>query len=69
MTGHVTTADRATGMVSVATAEGPMDLHFPPRAVSTLKQGDPITVYLVFTQGGGRGEAMSRSRDQRGEGK
>jgi hypothetical protein len=64
MTGHVTVADQRTGKVSVTTAEGPMGLYFPPRAVSILKQGDPITVYLAFTQGGGRGTAISPSRDE-----
>ena len=64
MTGHVTVADQRTGKVSVTTAEGPMDLYFPPRAVSILKQGDPITVHLAFTQRGGRGTAISPSQDE-----
>lgn len=48
MTGKVSKIDHKTGMLSVSTALGKMDLHFPPPSVADLKQGDEITVKLGY---------------------
>lgn len=48
MTGKVTKIDQKSGKVSVDTAVGNLDLHFPPPAVADLKQGDEITVRLGY---------------------
>lgn len=48
MKGKVTKIDQKSGKVSVDTAVGNLDLHFPPPAVADLKQGDEITVRLGY---------------------
>lgn len=48
MTGKVTKVDHKKGLVSISTAVGKMDLHFPPASVADLKQGDEITVKLAY---------------------
>jgi hypothetical protein len=50
MTGTVTMIDHATGMLTLKTAEGDLNLHFPPSTVQKLKQGDTITVHLSYSQ-------------------
>ena len=51
MTGTIAMIDHTTGMLTLKTAEGDLQLHFPPPTVQTLKQGDTITVHLSYSQG------------------
>lgn len=53
MEGEVTRIDQKKGTVSVKTAEGTLDLHFPPRAISTLKKGDRVAVEMALKPEGG----------------
>jgi hypothetical protein len=51
MSGKVTKLDASTGMVSVETKEGKLEVHFPPASLADVKVGDAITVYLAFSKG------------------
>lgn len=44
MTGEVTKVDRAKGHLQLKTAEGEMELHFPPAALQNVNEGDRISV-------------------------
>jgi len=46
MTGEVTDVDTTHGRVKVRTAEGELQLHFPPSTLRTMKPGDHVTVEL-----------------------
>ncbi len=52
MSGTITKIDHNTGMVSVKTGAGTLDVHFPPAEIKDLKEGDTITVNLSFSKGG-----------------
>jgi len=51
MTGTVTNVDHTTGMLSLNTQAGELQLHFPPEAVKEVKNGDALTVSLGFHKG------------------
>jgi hypothetical protein len=53
MEGEVTRIDSTKGIVSVKTAEGTMDLHFPPSALANIKKGDRIAVELALKPAAG----------------
>jgi hypothetical protein len=59
MSGKVTKLDAATGMISVETKEGTLELHFPPPSLANVKVGDTMTVYLSFSMGE-PGQVMER---------
>jgi hypothetical protein len=44
MTGTMTNVDHTTGMLSLNTHAGELQLHFPPDAVKEVKNGDALTV-------------------------
>lgn len=46
MTGEVTDVDTTHGRVKLKTAEGDLQLHFPPSTLATIKKGDRLTVEL-----------------------
>jgi hypothetical protein len=48
MEGQVTRIDQTKGTVSLKTAEGTMDLHFPPSALANIKKGDRVAVELAL---------------------
>jgi hypothetical protein len=48
MFGHVTAINHESGVVDVKTAETPLQLQFPPKAVRNVKKGDAITVQLGY---------------------
>jgi len=48
MTGEVTSIDSAKGHVTLKTADGDLDLHFPPAALSNVRKGDRVTVELAI---------------------
>ena len=50
MTGTVTMIDHSTGMLTLKTSEGDLNLHFPPATVQTLHEGDTITVHLSYSR-------------------
>jgi hypothetical protein len=52
MSGTISKIDHKTGMVTVKTGAGNLDVHFPPNDIKDLKEGDTITVNLSFTKGG-----------------
>lgn len=63
MEGEVTRINQKKGLVSVKTAEGVLDLHFPPSAISTLKKGDRVAVELSLKpEGGAASPATGKSR-------
>jgi translation initiation factor IF-1 len=45
--GEVADVDHGTGMVKVRTADGTMDLHLAPSAVTNLRPGDRVRVSLT----------------------
>lgn len=55
VTGEVTEVKQEDGMVSLKAQETDLRLHFPPEAISDLKQGDRITVHLAFAPAGQQG--------------
>lgn len=48
MEGEVTKVDANKGHVTLKTAEGNMDLHFPASALSNVKKGDRMSVELAL---------------------
>jgi hypothetical protein len=46
MSGEVTDVDATHGRVTLRTAEGDLQLHFPPTTLQTIKRGDRLTVEL-----------------------
>jgi hypothetical protein len=48
MTGEVTRVDQKKGELKLKTAEGMLDLHFPPSALSNVKKGDRVSVELAL---------------------
>jgi hypothetical protein len=63
MSGTVTDIDHTTGMLSLKTEAGALDLHFPPQALKEVKEGDQLTVHLGFSTGGAtKGTPPKRSR-------
>ena len=50
MTGTITMIDHSTGMLTLKTSEGDLNLHFPPATVQKLKEGGTITVHLSYSQ-------------------
>jgi hypothetical protein len=53
MEGEVTKVDSSKGTMSVKTAEGTMDLHFPPSALANIKKGDRVAVELALKPANG----------------
>jgi peptidoglycan hydrolase-like protein with peptidoglycan-binding domain len=53
MTGTVKRLNRDEGRLALQTDKGELQLHFPPQALSNVKEGDRITVQLAFTEAGG----------------
>jgi hyperosmotically inducible protein len=49
MTGEVKDVDRDRGRVELRTADGDMQLYFPPAAVRNVQKGDRITVELAVS--------------------
>jgi hypothetical protein len=56
MTGEVTKVDAAKGTMSLKTAEGDMDLHFPPSALQGIKEGDRVEVQLAIRPAAAAGQ-------------
>jgi hypothetical protein len=57
LSGTISNIDRNTGQVTVKTEEaGELKLHYPPHSLAGLKEGDPITVHLGFSEGHGAAE-------------
>jgi hypothetical protein len=52
MSGTVTDIDHQTGLLSLKTGAGELQLHFPPQAIKDVKEGDQLTVHLGFSKGG-----------------
>lgn len=50
MPATVSSVDKATGFVEVASAGTTLKVHFPPAALGDLKAGDKITLHLGFTK-------------------
>jgi hypothetical protein len=46
--GEITKVNKDTGMLTVKTEEGEMQLAFPPSAVNKLSQGDEVSVELAI---------------------
>src|SRR5262249_22050466 len=53
MTGEVTRVDSNKGHLTLKTAEGNLDLRFPPSSLSNVKKGDRVTVELAMKPEGG----------------
>jgi len=64
MTGEVTRVDSNKGHLTLKTAEGNLDLHFPPSTLSNVKKGDRVTVELAMKPEGG--PAASGSSEKTG---
>jgi hypothetical protein len=52
MQGEVTKVDQRKGSLTLKTAEGNLDLHFPPSALQNVKKGDRISVELAMKPAG-----------------
>lgn len=64
MEGEVTRIDQKKGHVTLKTAEGNMDLHFPPSALQNVKKGDRISVELAMKPAGQAG--VKSDKDAKG---
>jgi hypothetical protein len=63
MSGTVTDIDHKTGMLSLKTEAGELELHFPPQALKEVKEDDQLTVHLGFSKRGATsGTSPKRSR-------
>ncbi|MGH7313710.1 MAG: hypothetical protein ACREJV_11090 [Candidatus Rokuibacteriota bacterium] len=62
MTGDVMQVDAEKGKLTLNTAEGTMELHFPPSALQDVKTGDRVSVELALKPENG-GSASPRSGD------
>jgi hypothetical protein len=47
MTGQVTQIDHKTGMFSLKTKEGTLQLHAPASSLASVKQGDQMSVEIA----------------------
>lgn len=64
MVGEVTKIDHEKGMLTLKTDEGDMDLHFPPSALSNIKEGERVEVHMAIrpaSAGGTKGPASKSS--------
>lgn len=50
MPATVTAADTTTGVVDVTTEGMALKVHFPPKAMASLKAGDKITLHMGFSK-------------------
>jgi hypothetical protein len=50
MPATVTEADTKTGVVDVTTEGMALKVHFPPKAMASLKAGDKITLHMGFSK-------------------
>jgi hypothetical protein len=50
MDGTVTKVNHHTGFISVKTAEGSMRLHYPPKSIKDIKDGNKIRLYLGYSE-------------------
>ena len=64
MEGEVTKVDQKKGHLTLKTAEGKMDLHFPPSALANVKKGDHISVELAMKPAGSA--SMKHDKDMKG---
>jgi len=62
MSGEVTRVDQKKGELKLKTAEGMLDLHFPPSALSNVKKGDRLTVELALKPEGSSPSASPTGR-------
>jgi hypothetical protein len=53
MEGEVARVDQTKGTLSLKTAEGTLDLHFPPSALANVKKGDHVAVELALKPSAG----------------
>jgi hypothetical protein len=51
--GEVSTVNESRGTLTIKTADGELDLRFPPAAVKGLRKGDHIVVRLAVVAGPG----------------
>jgi len=50
MDGTVTKVNHHTGFITVKTDEGSMRLHYPPKSIKDIKDGDKIRLYLGYSE-------------------
>src|SRR5262245_56062456 len=62
MSGEVTRVDQKKGELKLKTAEGMLDLHFPPSALTNVKKGDRVSVELALKSEGGSPSASPTGR-------
>lgn len=54
--GEITKLDASKGMLTLKTAEGDLNLHFPPAALRGLKEGDRVEVQMGLRPAGAAGK-------------
>ena len=52
MTGTISKIDHEEGTLTLKTGKEELELHFPPTAITTFKEGDQATVRLGITKAG-----------------
>lgn len=52
VTGNVSEITPSKGLLTLASAGGPLKLHFPPPSIGDVKKSDQITVQFAFAKGG-----------------
>ena len=50
MDGTVTKVNHHTGFITVKTHEGSLVLHYPPKSIKDIKDGNKIRLYLGFAE-------------------
>ena len=64
MEGEVVSIDQKKGHLKLKTAEGNMDLHFPPSTLANVKKGDRIAVELAMKPAGSA--SLKSDKDTKG---
>ena len=50
ITGHIRSIDRASGIITVETATGVVNLEAAPEAITEWKEGDPVVIKIDATE-------------------
>ena len=60
--GEVTKVDKDKGTLTLKTDEGDMDLHFPPSALSNIKEGERVEVQMAIRPASAAGAKSGSSK-------
>jgi hypothetical protein len=62
--GEVSTVDASRGTLTLKTADGVLDLRFPPAAVKGIRKGDHVVVRLAVVPGPADARAPGKAMEE-----